>query len=114
MKITPGPWEYFEARNYVGYAIAPKGTLPTLASVERPRGNERLVNVNCFNFPGETEANARLIAAAPELLEALQKFMAARANYGNAFDEGFDHDEDYGDAILAMCEAIEKATGEPL
>jgi len=30
------------------------------------------MQVECFNFPGDTEANARLIAAAPEMLEALK------------------------------------------
>lgn len=68
--FTPGPWEYFPARNYNGFAIAPKGTLPTLAAVERI-GVGRIV-VESFNYPGHEEANARLIAAAPELLEALQ------------------------------------------
>lgn len=68
MKHTPGPWEYHPAMNYTGYSIAPLGTLPTLAACER--FGESLT-ITCFNFPGSTEANARLIAAAPDLLESL-------------------------------------------
>lgn len=71
-KFTPGPWEYGKATNYEGFYIAPKGTLPTLAGCERFGKN---MTVCCFNFPGETEANARLIAAAPELLEALENLV---------------------------------------
>lgn len=83
VKHTPGPWECYPARNYSGFAIAPRGTLPTLAAVERPRGNANTLNVTAFNFPGETEANARLIAAAPELLEALMTAKEAiRALHG--------------------------------
>jgi hypothetical protein len=64
---TPiGPWEYFPAQNYEGFAIAPKGRLPTLAAVER-KGS-----ITVFNYPDATEDHARLIAAAPELLDALK------------------------------------------
>ena len=64
---TPGPWEYGIASNYDGFYIAPLGRLPTLAACER---FGKSMTIDCFNFPGETEANARLIAAAPDLLEA--------------------------------------------
>lgn len=69
MKHTPGPWQYRRANNYEGFAIFPVATLPSLASCER--FGEKMT-IDCFNFPGQTEANARLIAAAPDLLEALQ------------------------------------------
>lgn len=71
---TPGPWEYGEAANYFGYYIAPEGTLPTLAAVERC--GEDGLRVQAHNFPGALEANARLIAAAPELLEAAKGALA--------------------------------------
>lgn len=75
-KHTPGPWTYQPARNYEGFSIAPRGTLPTLAAVQMPHGNPRLINITAFNFPGETEANARLIAAAPDLLAACKRAFA--------------------------------------
>jgi hypothetical protein len=69
---TPiGPWEYFPAQNYEGFAIAPRGRLPTLAAVER-KGS-----VTVFNYPDATEAHARLIAKAPELRDALFKLVDA-------------------------------------
>jgi hypothetical protein len=50
---------------------------------------------------GDVQANARLIAAAPDLLAALQTF------------PGFIEDATVGDAwIEAMRAAIDKATGE--
>lgn len=71
--FTPGPWTYHVASNYLGFSICPRGLLPSLASVERPVGNSNISIIDCFNFPGSTEANARLIAAAPDLLEALRE-----------------------------------------
>ncbi|QHQ14527.1 hypothetical protein GMW39_00700 [Pectobacterium parmentieri] len=56
---TKGPWEYHRANNFVGYSITHNHmTLPILAGV--------------FNYAQNTEANARLISAAPDLLEALE------------------------------------------
>jgi len=96
-KFTPGPWEYGVATNYEGFYIAPLGTLPTLAGCER---FGKKMTVSCFNFLGETEANARLIATAPELLQAAQK----------ALDECVDLiATEAGNALEA---AIAKATGK--
>ena len=75
MKHTSGPWEYGKAQNYDGFYIAPKGILPTLASVER---GGRMINIMAHNFPGNCEANAKLISKTPELLEAL-KFLSISA-----------------------------------
>jgi hypothetical protein len=69
---TPiGPWEYFPAQNYDGFAIAPRGRLPTLAAVES-KGS-----ITVFNYPDATEAHARLIAMAPSLRDALLKLVDA-------------------------------------
>ena len=51
------------------------------------------------------EANARLIASAPDLLEALQRLL--KSTYPNkTFDDGSDHDAD------VALRAINKALGE--
>jgi len=60
MRHTPGPWTYWRDNNQFrkpeeAYFIAPAITLPTFAHV--------------YNYPSEVKANARLIAAAPELYE---------------------------------------------
>ena len=43
------------------------------------------MSIHCFNFPGSTEANAHLIAAAPELYEALEmaSIMLEKAGIGS-------------------------------
>ena len=72
MKHTKGPWEahwspnkeHWEIGNYSTYN--PHAFVPKRAHETGVRGLE----------PSETEANARLIAAAPELLEAAE-FAAA-------------------------------------
>ena len=64
-KHTEGPWTYWSDKNSVGsvsgYFIAPERKLPRLAYV--------------YNYPNRTEANAHLIAAAPELLEACERLV---------------------------------------
>jgi hypothetical protein len=81
-KHTPGPWRIFNA-----------GRGRTL-SIHGPRG-ELGTNEDCVvNWPGfdscdkpkrERVANARLIAAAPDLLEALEAFAAAEFGEMDAY-----------------------------
>ena len=103
-EYTKGPWEYRAAMNYIGYAIFPLGTLPSLAACERYTEN---MTITCFNFPGSTEANARLIAAAPELLEALESLVDDCIHASGSMDYN------YGEFDLKAAEAaILKAKGE--
>lgn len=85
---TPGPWVMFA--NSLGVGVTAKGS----ADVARCNG---------FYEPNrkrdEEIANARLIAAAPDLLEALQYVMSA-------------HGEQLTDAFEQAQRAIAKATGQ--
>jgi len=82
-KHTPGPWEW-------DYSVSIKSGRELVALIySTPHKNTSL------------DANARLIAAAPELLEALQKI--ARMDYGNPYAS---------DCADVAREAILKATGK--
>lgn len=92
-KHTPGPWESWphnRARHPVhSYGISAEGGLPCdVADV-----------IDFDGSPGESEANARLIAAAPDLLAACQVFLNAP------------HDSARRAAKATMSAAIAKATG---
>lgn len=89
---TPGPWEY------LGHAW-----VQTADDKKTPIAN--------FNFFAATEANARLIAAAPELLEALRMFVVW---YGlrDKHDTLLPPKQQEAELAQAM-RAIAKATGAP-
>jgi len=82
---TPGPWLY---------APAGKAAAPELRVVGADLA-EVACTQHCFREQGVNIANARLIAAAPELLEALQESVRS-------------HDDD---CMCQSCAAIAKATG---
>ncbi|OOE15148.1 hypothetical protein BSR09_00660 [Stutzerimonas degradans] len=58
---TPGPWRAVQASN--------SGQVHILAEVN---GYDRAISMDIWNDCDEQEANVRLIAAAPDLLEALE------------------------------------------
>lgn len=90
-KHTPGPWHVVEKAEHKGQGI--------LHIVEEG-GDPYWDIATLMTHDEELEANARLIAAAPELLEAAQK----------ALDECVDLiGTDEGEALEA---AIKKALGE--
>ncbi len=99
-KYTLGPWDYGIAQNYQGFYIAPTMKLPTLAACE------------VFNYPDSTEANAKLIAAAPEMLEALIDICS---KFQSIVPTNTKYSEDYQKDFLRMYDkqikVIEKATG---
>ncbi len=89
-KHTPGPWRYEYEPGYNGELIAANETI-IAEFISEPR-----------------PPNARLIAAAPDLLEALQRISLAKPDQ-------LDHSIDV--AIIERCAnvaraAIAKATGE--
>jgi hypothetical protein len=85
---TPGPWSVSWDCN--GLAHVGMGPNCTVSRVMAPPA-------------GDQEANARLIAAAPELLEALRHLLHNIEATGKRIDLGF--------APRAAREAIAKATG---
>lgn len=64
VKHTPGPWEYGEERGLCREIHADNG--PELYAIAQTRHGD----------PEICEANARLIAAAPELLDVAQSILA--------------------------------------
>lgn len=98
MKIehTPGPWKAYELPQKIGYAT----------------------HEIHFNDDGECvaeivhgEANAQLIAAAPDLLEALIRLIEAK-NYKDELGKDSDYELMKENALRSAKEAIKKATGD--
>lgn len=108
---TPGPWRYTLARwvndppsPVVGYAVYAdaKRKAPDGSDVALAAGNTGSQwAFSAFYSPSEIEANARLIAAAPLMLEALKAVCAPF--------EGFDDAPLYVQKARA---ALASATGE--
>jgi hypothetical protein len=88
---TPGPWAYD----------------PDGGEIYHPNGQfeNALAAVYDLADAAEQDANARLIAAAPDLLEALTKLRAV-------FHDGILNSDGavVSDAIESMCAAIQRAT----
>lgn len=98
--FTPGPWKAHTIKTDYGLPYTPVSAKTLLARVYS----------EAFGDHEESEANARLIAAAPDLLEALESYVTTMAIAGG------------GDKALFMAAirdadnkaraAIKKATGE--
>jgi hypothetical protein len=94
MKHTPGPWIVAER--------VPTARIDN-ARMVRPV-DDRNYEYGATAIIGTNEANARLIAAAPDMLDALLTLME---NYENVDGLGFNML-----AVAKACRAIAKATGE--
>lgn len=95
---TPGPWQYdtFEG-GPVAAIVEPDGThIADISTLLNSTAHSALA------------VNARLIAAAPELLAALQA-LVGEADLGE-----LDHDDDTRALLDTARAAIERATGVPL
>lgn len=124
MSHTPGPWEYRTDSTCSGawfvilpvdgdidlneisrteiFAINYKADTDPYTIEERPDLFKR------DNDSDTVESNARLIAGAPELLEALEKLVVKSAYYA-ATGKGW---QDFRDSIASARSAVAKAKGE--
>ena len=90
VKHTPGPWTYEEEAYHMEQVFGPKGLIAQVVGDS-----------------AETCANAILIAAAPDLLAALERLLGSTKR-GNADD----HEADCRCVIHEASAAIAKAKGE--
>ena len=102
-KHTPGPWE---AGDGVILCADPDMAIGSVFPCDR----DKSAHGTGFTYGEVTKANARLIAAAPELLEAAQRSAAALRSGGIAPSATSDNPLEW---LLHQTEAaIAKATGE--
>lgn len=107
---TPGPW------HYDGPFV--EGGTPTAIMNATERTQVASVRVHEWSILGESEtisyevadANARLIAAAPEMLTALEDVQDLAVKMANGLD--MNTDEAFDEIIGVVSEAIRKAKGE--
>ena len=103
MGHTPGPWEWLEDKFNGGYSglVAPRTGEEVLFPNHRNEGDDG--DAWFEDFPNE--ANAHLIAAAPQLLEALETAMSYLESFKNEWQEGEDL------LYTTMQAALKKAKG---
>lgn len=106
-KRTPGPWRAVQNRHTQAFTAIGNGDYGAVASTEY-----------CRPSPDENEANARLIAAAPELLAENEKsltalraaYLAVKGNLSNG--DRYEAMALIEEAIKGHGAAIAKAKGE--
>ena len=96
MTHTPGPWK-----------INPRASMVVESESGRTIASCGAYTSNTENTEPENQANARLIAAAPELLEALE------AVSDEAIDEYHERHDEYWGGKLAKARATIAKTGGP-
>ena len=106
-KHTPGPWVVSKDSNKVRRIFAGEsGPQVATASVfANWMPVERLAEAHAT-----ADANARLIAAAPDMLEALQSAQESIATFIGV--HGYPSDSGAGDVLQEVSAAIARATGE--
>lgn len=91
---TPGPWILGTYDHAVHNITGPKGEMPFIATIPSGRDNR--------------EANARLIAAAPDLLAALQAMMTIAEITTAANQDGLINCDILAKARAAIAKAVNK------
>ena len=124
-KFTPGPWHWVNSvtDQPYGFSVDPDGFScsdggPSLRTVAEDRPcvtgmglPTRILDAEPLQY-GNDEANARLIAAAPELLEALRKYELP-IDINNIALSCIEFGSEAVERELQRRAAISKATGEP-
>ena len=102
-RYTPGPWDYD-----MDYIVAPdpNGRHPDIYIAEIAHSDEE----GRIASPSQQDANRRLIAAAPELLEALDYLLEQTVDMDLKYGIGLTEGE--RDARAKALAAIAKATGQ--
>lgn len=113
-KWTPGPWEYVPSTEHHGpYVAGPfSGDICDCYTMSNPHALSVLNGGDSqpIHFQGDSaDANARLIAAAPELYEALQIASGLIDTPIGRRKLGLDAN---GEAVAAIRAALSKARGE--
>ena len=99
-KHTPGPWRRAESYRPEIQNVGTSAQAPYILCADGR--NVAAAMIGGFEDMAEVDANARLIAAAPELLEALVRLLAQAACEGSIWT----------DPMNEARAAIKKATGE--
>jgi len=109
MKHTKGPWFHFEKTNCSSISIS---TSPTLDEERSAWIEQKIDTTVCgvFGLDERCQANAALIAAAPDLLAACE---ALKEAYTKAEESESIDWQDLDDAAEKACEALKKAKGDP-
>lgn len=100
---TPGPWH-----------IDPCGDIlsTSVQNMDDQKDNGLICALCSDRCRDENIANARLIAAAPDMLKALERARMTLQNMEGWVASGFpvpDDSEDYEETVIAVYEAIKKA-----
>lgn len=108
---TPGPWDWTKATNLSEYDGEELGRYLGIHAEDPGRGGSWVAVIEGDVFDAEEqEANARLIAAAPELLEALRDMLSGwryiRETHGDLYGVGWDRAQGKAEGAIA------KATGK--
>ena len=98
---TPGPWYADKLQDRGAFNIFPAGATLALLQVAGP------AHYGAHPYALAAEANARLIAAAPELLAAAQKAESLIPHL-----DDMDSSHTTASVVAALRAAIAKATGE--
>lgn len=110
---TPGPWyAWFCKENETGGGIFQNTNTDNQRMICRMAKEKRVIHKDKrksddFVHSAEDEANARLIAAAPELLEQCKEFEKVLTHLINSGDSGADLERDKLREILAKVEGGE-------